>query len=128
MASFFVEGLHFQRGFYVIGQQRFAGTILGAQQLARSSAPAARVSARGFSRHEVCFSGLLIRRSQAVDEALLVPETSSSEALLEELFLAIERRRPDIVIHGRYDRPFASHGGRAGSELHVGDDDVGAGL
>ena len=52
----------------------------------------------GFHVTTFGFSGLLIQRSQAVDEALLLPETISNDALLEALLVAVERGRVDIVI------------------------------
>lgn len=52
----------------------------------------------GFHVTTLAFSGLLIQRSQAVDEALLLSESISNDALLEGLLAAIERVRPDIVI------------------------------
>ena len=52
----------------------------------------------GFHVSTFAFSGLLIQRSQAVDEALLLSEAISNDALLEALLAAIERTRPDIVV------------------------------
>jgi biotin carboxylase len=52
----------------------------------------------GFHVTTFAFSGLLIQRSQAVDEALLLPESIANEALLQALLAAIERSRADIVI------------------------------
>lgn len=52
----------------------------------------------GFHVTTFAFPGLLIQRSQAVDEALLVHDTVSNDALLEALFAGIERARPDIVV------------------------------
>lgn len=52
----------------------------------------------GFHVATFAFPGLLIQRSQAVDEALLVQETLSNEALLQALHAAIERAQPDIVV------------------------------
>lgn len=52
----------------------------------------------GFHVTTFAFPGLLIQRSQAVDEALLVQDSLANDALVEALFAAIERARPDIVI------------------------------
>jgi biotin carboxylase len=52
----------------------------------------------GFHVTTFAFPGLIIQRSQAVDEALLVQDTASNDDLLEALFAAIERARPDVVV------------------------------
>lgn len=52
----------------------------------------------GFHVTTFAFPGLLIQRSQAVDEALLVSDSVSNEGLCDALFAAIERSRPDIVV------------------------------
>lgn len=58
---------------------------------------------RAFSRagfHVTTFSlsGLIIGRSQATDEAVLLPESTSNEDLLSALLATVERTRPDIVV------------------------------
>jgi len=52
----------------------------------------------GFHVTTFAFPGLLLQRSQAVDEALPVPEASNDDELLAALLAAIERSRADIVI------------------------------
>lgn len=52
----------------------------------------------GFHVTTFGFSGLLIQRSQAVDEAIMLPESVSNDELLAALLAAIERSRADIVI------------------------------
>src|SRR5258706_6864124 len=52
----------------------------------------------GFHVTSFGFPGLLIQRSQAVDEALLVLESSSSDELLAALLSAVERSRADFVV------------------------------
>jgi hypothetical protein len=52
----------------------------------------------GFHVTTFAFSGLLIQRSQGVDEAILLSESISNDALLEALLSAVESARPDIVI------------------------------
>lgn len=52
----------------------------------------------GFHVTTFAFSGLLIQRSQAVDEALMLSESVSNDELMSALMAAIERSRADIVI------------------------------
>jgi hypothetical protein len=52
----------------------------------------------GFHVTSFAFPGLLIQRSQAVDEALLVPEAATDDELLAALLAAIESARPDIIV------------------------------
>ncbi len=52
----------------------------------------------GFHVTTFAFSGLLIQRSQAVDEALMLSESISNDELLTALLAAVERSRADIVI------------------------------
>ncbi len=52
----------------------------------------------GFHVTTFGFSGLLIQRSQAVDEAILLPEAISNDELLRALLAAVERSSADIVI------------------------------
>src|SRR4051812_25982157 len=52
----------------------------------------------GFHVTTFGFSGLLIQRSQAVDEAVMLPESISNDELLEALLVAVERCRADLVI------------------------------
>jgi hypothetical protein len=52
----------------------------------------------GFHVTTFAFPGLLIQRSQAVDEALLVPEAAGNDELLAALMTAIERARPDTIV------------------------------
>ena len=52
----------------------------------------------GFHVVSFGFSGILIQRCQAIDEAILLPESTPNDVLLPKLLAAIERVRPDIVI------------------------------
>ena len=52
----------------------------------------------GFHVSTFAFSGLLMQRSQAVDEAILLPESINNDDLLAALMAAIERTQPDIVV------------------------------
>ncbi|RYZ07741.1 MAG: ATP-grasp domain-containing protein [Myxococcales bacterium] len=55
-------------------------------------------SRAGFHVTTFALSGLLILRSQATDETVLLPEATSNEELLAALLAAIERTQPDIVV------------------------------
>jgi biotin carboxylase len=52
----------------------------------------------GFHVTSFAFSGLLMQRSQSIDEAILVPESIDNDGLFDAFLAAIERARPDIVI------------------------------
>jgi hypothetical protein len=52
----------------------------------------------GFHVTTLGFSGLLIQRSQSIDDALLLPDSVSNDELLAALLASIERSRADIVI------------------------------
>jgi biotin carboxylase len=52
----------------------------------------------GFHVTTFGFSGLLIQRSQAVDEAIMLPESVSNDELLAALLAAVECSRADMVI------------------------------
>jgi Carbamoyl-phosphate synthase L chain, ATP binding domain len=52
----------------------------------------------GFHVTTFGFSGLLIQRSQAVDEAIMLPESVSNDELLAALLAAVDRSGADIVI------------------------------
>jgi len=52
----------------------------------------------GFHVTTFAFSGLLIQRSQSINESVLLPDSSSNEQLLAALLVAIERSRADIIV------------------------------
>jgi biotin carboxylase len=52
----------------------------------------------GFHVSSFGFAGILLQRSQAVDEAIQLPDSTSNDALLPALMAAVERARPDIII------------------------------
>jgi ATP-grasp domain len=55
-------------------------------------------SRAGFHVTTFALSGLIILRSQATDETVLLAESASNEELLAALLAAVERTRPDIVV------------------------------
>lgn len=63
----------------------------------------------GFHVTTFGLTGLLIQRSQAVDEALIVPESIAIDELLPALLSAIERSRADVVIATDDSSIFALH-------------------
>lgn len=56
------------------------------------------LSRAGFHVTTFALSGLLVLRSQATDEAVVLPEATSNEELLAALLAALERAQPDIVV------------------------------
>lgn len=55
-------------------------------------------SRAGFHVTTFAFSGLILQRAQSIDESILLPESTSNEALLDAFLSALERVRPDIVV------------------------------
>jgi hypothetical protein len=55
-------------------------------------------SRAGFHVTTFAFSGLIVQRSQAIDESILLPDSIDNDALLTAFMAALERTRPDIVV------------------------------
>lgn len=79
-------------------------------------------SRAGFHVTTFAFSGLIILRSQATDETVLLPEGASNDELLAKLLATIERTQPDIVVPTDESSILALHAVAAMSRRVGGDE------